>query len=218
MSKQLATYMGQKYSGKGGLGCGLIRCHLESTLRAFSSIWPKSTTWLPSNQQCSPSIYTVRANGHSRLWSMALISRHAWTKGPMVMKCYVLGKGSLGDVWDNFLIVEKHPLPHIGARDGFQRWGWSCSWFTPGSERLHAPTPPRPPLPDFTPLLACLGGLNTGQTTFSLGHALFTAVLRQTPFYCGCTGTSGLTATATCFCGGIVHQTGIRDMPICWMH
>lgn len=78
------------------------------------------------------------------------------------MQCYVSrGKAAQGDVWDDFLIVEKHPLPHIGAGDGFRRWGCSCSSFTPGdwaqlgqSGRVNTP---HPPLPDFTPLLALMG-------------------------------------------------------------
>lgn len=75
----------------------------------------------------------MRANGRSRFCSTALTSRDAWTKEPMDIKCYVSrGKAAWGDVWDDFLIVEKHPFPHIGARDGFQRWGCLCSSFTPG--------------------------------------------------------------------------------------
>lgn len=48
-----------------------------------------------------------------------------------------------GHVWDNFL-VEKHPLPLVGAGDGFQ------SSFLP-RERVSAP---RCPCPDYTPLLS----------------------------------------------------------------
>ena len=51
---------------------------------------------------------------------------------------------------------EKHALPHIGAGDGFQRWGCSCFSFTPdighnwGSLEESAP-PLSPPLLDLHP-------------------------------------------------------------------
>lgn len=77
------------------------------------------------------------------------------------MGCYLVrGKAAQRDVWDDFLIVEKHPLPHI-AGDGFQRWGWSCFSFTPDTghnwSSLGESAHPIPPLLDFTPLLALLG-------------------------------------------------------------
>lgn len=79
------------------------------------------------------------------------------------MKCYVSrAKAAQGDVWDDFLIVEKRPLPHIGAGHGFQRWGRSRSSFTPRDWAQlgslgESPPPHSPPLPDFTPLSALLG-------------------------------------------------------------
>lgn len=147
------------------------------------------------------------ANGRIRFCSPTLTSRHVWTK-----ESVDVGKGAR--FLDDFLIVKKLPLPHVGAGDGFQRLRRS---FAPRGlgitglvwENQHTPLPPCQTSPHRWPSW----GSNTSRTTLGLRYALFTTVLQQTPFCHGCTGTSGLPVAATCFCEGSVMKLGSMICP-----
>lgn len=99
---------------------------------------------------------------------------------------------------------------HIRAADGFQRRGRSCSWFALGvggnwaqlGQSGRVTTTPTTHKCQTSSHCWPSRGFNTSRTTFDPRHALFSTVLPQTPFYHGCTGTSGLTAAATCFWKG----------------
>lgn len=135
------------------LSYGLIQCHLST---AFSRGWHYSTTWLPSRRWCLRSIYTVRANGCRSFCSTLSTSRDVWTKEPMDMKCYVSSvKAAQRDVWDDFLIVEKHPLPHIRGRGSFSKVGsFTLGECMATTETL---TTPHLPFARLPPLLALPG-------------------------------------------------------------
>lgn len=133
--------------------------------------------------------------------------------------CEVLWAGEWqlgGDIWDDFLIVEKHPLPHIGSGDSFYRWGGSSSLFTKESERRHHNHSP-PPLPDFTLLLASLEFEHKPDHLRSPSRIVHCCVATD-PSLLRLHWDIWPSSNCHLFCGGFVHQTGIPDMPICWLH
>lgn len=132
------------------------------------------------------------------------------------------GQRQLWDIWHDLLIVEQHQLPQTGVGDHFQRWGCSCSSFPRGSghnwgvwENRHTPPLSHQISPHGLAPLGFQHKLDHLRPSSRIVHNC----IATDPILHGRTGTSGLPAAATCSWGrGIIHKTGIPDMPICQLH
>lgn len=193
-------------------------------MTAISRTWHTST-YLTSITPLLLTVYLYSASKwrYQVFENTTLTSRNVWTKALVDVEGYVWrGKAALGySTW----------LPHCWTASTSSNWCWRSlskvvvfmfhlpqgtgyNWGSLGE----LPHPP-PSLARFHPMAQPPWGFNTSWTTFGLRHALFTTVLRQTPFYMAAFGHLVIQRLPPVLeGGGVIHKTGIYDMPICQLH
>lgn len=174
----------------------------------------------------TPLLLTIYLYSASKWWyqvfkNTTLTSRNVSTM--VDVKCYVWrAKAALGYLtWPT----------HCWAASTSSNWCWRSlskvglgfmfrisqeDWVKLGS--LGESPHPTPLSPDFTPWLSPPGVLHKLDHLRPSSRIVHNCIATD-PILHGRTGTSGLPAAATCSWGrGIVHKTGIHDMPICQLH